>query len=184
MVYRRTTIVFQRMIDFNCKYIGQLRGGAMGFMRVLFSFIVLAGCLFAASSSAQEDNAQICMFRCAPVVGTEGYDQCITECTSEGDAPAGAAQGVDLQPIFGFWQGKHTACGTVSDDTWSIDASGASAYESTCKLLSSSRKGKTFSLRQRCEFFENEVEEGTVDIRLVRDGEIEINGTRYRRCSR
>lgn len=135
--------------------------------------------------AADEDNAQICMFRCAPQLGEQGYDACLSDCFGESDgASSDAGSKVDHSPIFGFWQGKHTACGNVSDDTWSIDASGASAYESTCKLLSSTREGDTFVLQQRCEYFENDVEERPVRIRLVRKKEIEINGTRYRRCNR
>ena len=88
-----------------------------------------------------------------------------------------------LSPIHGSWQGTHTPCRQVSDDTWQIDATGASAYESSCRVRSVTRQGNRFTLRQRCQYFEEFANETTV-FRLVNRNELEIEGRRYRRCGR
>lgn len=134
--------------------------------------------------------AQICMFRCAPDLGTKGYDRCLAECfgpeSSASDEEAGPDQsadsGDDISPLFGFWQAVHTSCGTISDGSWHVDASGASPYEASCELRSARRNGDTFTLEQKCTYFEDEVEQTVVRVRLLAKDAIDIEGKRYARC--
>lgn len=155
---------------------------------LLPAFLLGVGAMTAAPASAQ-DSAQICMFRCAPQLGEKGYDQCLEECFSSGEwgneddagAPAASA---DISPLFGFWQASHTPCGKVSDDSWHIDASGASPYESMCALRAASRAGDTFTLDQECTFYEDEVEVMTTRVSLLGRNAIEIGDVRYQRCER
>lgn len=154
------------------------------FRHVSFGLTAMALWTFGPAAPARADDpAQICMFRCAPVLGTKGYDQCVSDCFAEEEGAPAASAGVDFTPIHGSWRGEPAACGRITEDGWEIDASGASAYELSCKLLSSSRDGDTFVLDQSCEYY-GDVEETSLSIRLVRKNEIEIDGARYHRCRR
>jgi len=128
-----------------------------------------------------EDPAQICMFRCAPQLGGAGYDQCLDECFAEENGAPASSGGADFTPIHGSWRGDPAQCGQTTENGWEIDASGASAFELSCEMLSSSRDGDLFVLNQRCEYY-GEVEDETMTFRLVSADEIEVNGMRFGRC--
>ena len=94
--------------------------------------------------------------------------------------PANAESFSDL---YGYWQGTHTPCNQISDDGWTITSKGASAFESSCSVLSAERNGNRYSLKQECEGFENEVFRATHTFTLISPTTLEIEGSRYARCS-
>lgn len=86
----------------------------------------------------------------------------------------------DISPIIGFWSAAKEKC-SGTDDYWDIKTSGASATEELCTLVSSTRKGDRFSLRQNCAI------EGTENARtdtftLLKSGQLQVGKRRYKRC--
>jgi len=108
---------------------------------------------------------------------------CFSSFEPDRKIPTAAAK-TDIKALHGYWLNKGTPCSTPSFDSWTIDASGASGYESSCALRSATRKGKVFTLKQRCEYFENEVKDETIRVRIISRKEIDISGTRYKKCPR
>lgn len=164
--------------------VGQMRreGATMRGLRSGIGLVALAVSVAGMADVARADDpVQICMFRCAPQLGGKGYNQCLDECFSEENSTPAASSSGDFAPIHGSWRGDPAQCGQITENGWEIDASGASAWELTCELLSSSSKSDTFTLHQRCEYY-GDVEEETFTFRQVNADEIEFNGQRFERC--
>lgn len=152
----------------------------------LLSGLVLV--LPAMGQAHAQDNAQICMFRCAPVIGTAKYDACLSECFGEEEGETGQESGsgsaspVDISGLHGFWQQVATPCGTVSYEFLDIGEDGVSFYEAACTIQSGSHEGATYTLNQLCEF--GDTWDSVTRIRSIRSDEIEVDGERYRKCPR
>jgi len=133
-------------------------------------------------------DAQFCINVCMSKgleVNSPKFGECMAQECGGGEPPANkksSSKTGDFSALYGEWQGKHTACGAISDDTWSIDASGASAFETTCTVKSAKRSGKVYTLKQRCEYFEGDAETRTFKFKLLSTREMETGGTRYIRC--
>lgn len=98
-------------------------------------------------------------------------------------AMAGGAGAADFSAIHGRWQTPAVPCGQFDDQGFTIDRSGAAFFESSCSLVSSKRSGNRYTLRQRCEYFENEVETSDTVFEL-RGKNLHIGNQKYRRCGR
>ncbi len=98
---------------------------------------------------------------------------------------AGTAFADDFSAIHGYWQGFHTACGTWSDDFVDIDAKGAQFFESTCRLISATKTGdQHYVLVQKCEGFEEETWDMTIELRLTAGDRLSVDGSERQRCPR
>ena len=153
-------------------------------------YIPLAVLLLAINGAPKayaKDSGQICMFRCAPMLGTDRYDACVSECFAEEegyeqDVEARPSNRVDISSLHGYWHKAGSPCGTVTYEFLNIDETGASGYETSCEIQSSTREGATYTLNQQCEF--GDVWESTLRIRSIKRGEIDVDGERYRKCPR
>jgi hypothetical protein len=95
-------------------------------------------------------------------------------------ATAGNAGASDFSPIHGFWSiAKENCKGT--DIYWQIKASGASRIEELCEVVSATRKGDRFTLKQQCAV-EGTESRRTDTFKLLSSGQLENGRIRYKRC--
>ncbi|MBX9455582.1 MAG: hypothetical protein KL863_05880 [Rhizobium sp.] len=89
------------------------------------------------------------------------------------------ASSADTLPILGFWSMQGQGCGDNS--YFEIKKSGASGPEELCELISATRKGHRFTLKQRCDT-EGVSSVTTLVVRRISPKIIEVHGQRYRKC--
>lgn len=91
-----------------------------------------------------------------------------------------SARASDFSAIHGFWSVANKTCKS-SDEFWQIKASGASQIEEHCEVISSTRNGNRFVLKQQCAAEGNEYRR-TESFRLLSSGQLQHGKYRYKRC--
>jgi hypothetical protein len=94
--------------------------------------------------------------------------------------PAFDGLAADFSPIHGFWSIAKERCKN-SDRFWQIRPTGASRIEELCEVVSSSRKGNRFVLKQQCAAEGMEYSR-TDTFNLLSSGQLENERMRYKRC--
>ncbi len=98
---------------------------------------------------------------------------------------AGDIHAADYEKLYGRWQTPETPCNRVSFDSWYIDRTGVTGYESSCNILSVEVSGNRYTFEQECSFGmeeEEEIEYTTEVVDILTRDRITINGSRYNRC--
>jgi len=98
--------------------------------------------------------------------------------------PSGHLHATDYAEIYGHWQAQHTPCNEISDDTWQIDRTGVTSFESSCTILQMKKRGSKYTFEQRCDFGmgEEEIAYSTVVVDVLSRDRARINGSLYNRC--
>lgn len=86
----------------------------------------------------------------------------------------------EFSAIRGYWVSVKETCPGESD-FWEINKSGASGIEELCTVMSATRKGNRYILKQNCAVEGMEMIR-TDTFRLLSPGQLEKGGRKYRRC--
>ena len=93
--------------------------------------------------------------------------------------PTGSA--ADFSPIHGRWMAEDLGCVERNDIRRTITRTTVAAWETSCRILSSSAKGKTYTLKLECSS-EGETWIDTSTFKLISRRVMTHGSTRYIRC--